>query len=399
MNAKNNAATVAGGVVSGVLGLLLILAAAFCFLRIRRRRTRNVVDVVYSPIEPSGSPSDVEGQTRQLPPIRTITPLAWPIDLSRPPHLPETSARDADNAGPSRPVEIVSNPFEPVAFTSSSHKLVDVASVKSSRSLHSDDGNPFEDGANQYWSRDSGDSSLDAAYPESEMLHIDGGLGRSSSTTVTEQRAQIDHEQKAQVDHARHLSMTSDCPYPVLEPDSQERPRHLSVKSMKSGLSYATLDPDWVKRMQDQHLSRTSSASTSSSVVNVSNTITFSKSVLIHYQFLDGLRYLRTLQTLYITWFDGLLNLCSVLEHLFCSGSSVAWLSSMKQHHRTLISIELLLTDTARVYCLGNTIPESHPQGTNYDFFFARTYIIAASARMPRHEPAALHPPSFFVLS
>lgn len=246
--------------ISGILGFLLILVAIICFLRRRKRANRNGVDMPYSPIDRAAYPQELEGQleTHQLPPIRTTTPLTWPVHPSPPSEPPNTSANnDVGDAKPMQGAEPTSNPFEDV-HTTSTIKLVDVASVKSSTSLQSDGGNPFEDNANQYWSRDSGGSCFDAAYPESEMLHMDDNPDRASSTTVT--------EQGARTNHLKSLSMTSDCPYPVLEPDTQQPFRNMS---MKSGLSYATLDPERVKQLQDQ-LSRASSTSSFSGVVHVS---------------------------------------------------------------------------------------------------------------------------------
>ncbi len=251
LETKSKVGTIVGGVISGVLGLLLILVAVFCFLRKRRRARSDSDHVPYSPVEPRESPDTVDTEeVRQLPPIRTITPLAWPVNTSRTP-TPHADTTD-DDIGDARQLPAVggsNNPFRTPSNGSSSTKLVDAPSVRLSRSLHSDESNLLGVHNNQYWSRASSGSSLDAAYPESEML----GHDRTSSTTT------------AEMVPTDNLSAISHCPYPVLEPDAEKLPRHLSVKSE---LSYATLTPEQMKRMENR-LSRTSSSS-SARVVNVS---------------------------------------------------------------------------------------------------------------------------------
>ncbi|KXN85724.1 hypothetical protein AN958_10907 [Leucoagaricus sp. SymC.cos] len=259
----NNTPTIIGGVISGILGLVIILIAILCFLRRRKRMSRNAVEVPYSPIEPSSSPP-VNGQTetRQLPTIRTITPLNWPLDSS---HSQSSDALDASVStavapAPSQIAEPASNPFSDPTHVAAATRLIDVSSSGSSRNSRQDIDNPFEDTNNQYWARPSTTSPFDAAYPESEMLHGDGNP--TLLPTVT--------EEKTPTGHARYLSVTSDCPYPVLEPDTLQRPpsRYYSIRS---GLSYATLEPDCEKK--DDLLSRTPSTSSfNSGSVHIPNT-------------------------------------------------------------------------------------------------------------------------------
>jgi hypothetical protein len=253
----NKAATIAGGIIGGVLGLLLIIAVIFFSLRKCRRGARN--DVLYGPVAPRGS-SPGEVQAREIPPIRTVTPLLWPQDL---PHASNESLAPVPDDGRgivgSSNGEVVTNPFKP---TPSTHKLVDVDSVRSSR--NSRVSNPFEDTADSYLAGYPRHASFDAAGLESGTLR-DGqnGGGTTFSPATVSMMAQ------AQANHGRHLSNAStDCLYPVLEPNSPMR-----RVSVRSELSYATLDPERVANLHAQQpLTRHSStSSTSSSSMNVSS--------------------------------------------------------------------------------------------------------------------------------
>ncbi|KAJ3566126.1 hypothetical protein NP233_g7195 [Leucocoprinus birnbaumii] len=280
---------IVGGVVSGVAGLALILAAIFCFLRRRRRASapRNV-EVPYSPIDPESSPpfnahADPFNahtdhlETRQLPPLRTITPLALPLRVSLSSDRSHTSDSDGNAAsGPSQISDPApSNPFsDPPSFDASTTILVDLASRNPSRNAQFDAQNPFEDPENQYWVRNTAQSPFDAALTESEMFHVEPE--RSTSTTLAEKLPPINHD--------RALSMTSDCPYPVMQPDTQDTPdspdaydvrehhkpsRYLSVKSEKSGLSYATLESDWEQKREAGLSRKPSISSVGSGPVNM----------------------------------------------------------------------------------------------------------------------------------
>lgn len=271
MNAKSNTGPIVGGVISGILGLLLILVAALCFLRRRKRARSSSNRVPYSPVERGDSP-EIE-ETSQLPPIRTTTPLTWPVNLSRSPEpRADTTNNGAAAATQLQAASVSNNPFRTAtpshagvsknpfitaapSQASSSTKLVDAPSLRLSGRSSSDGTNPFEEDNNQYWTINS-NGSLDAAFPESEMLDH---ARAPSSVTATE---------KVQADN---LSVISDCPYPVLAPDAEKVARHLSVKS---GLSYATLTSQQIRK-REGHLSRASSTSSFSSdhVVNVSGNL------------------------------------------------------------------------------------------------------------------------------
>jgi hypothetical protein len=221
------------------LGLFLIIAAILFFLRRRRRSPRNYV--LGGPVVPRGSlPGEI--LTRELPPIRAVTPMLWPQSL---PFASNRSLAPVSDAGRgivgSSNGEVATNPFTPTPPT---HKLVDVESVRSSR--NSRVSNPFEDNANSYLAEYPSHSSFGAVF----------------SLAVANMVA------PAQANHGRNLSNAStDCPYPVLEPNSPRR--RISVRSE---LSYATLNPERVVNPQvQQPLTRYPSISSiSSGSVNVS---------------------------------------------------------------------------------------------------------------------------------
>ncbi|XP_006453945.1 hypothetical protein AGABI2DRAFT_189269 [Agaricus bisporus var. bisporus H97] len=231
---------------------LLILTAIFVFLRRRRRREENIMP--YSPVETRRSPGGV--LTHELPPMRTVTPLIWPQHQSRASIESTVSVHDAGRqpVGSSNS-EVVTNPFEPVP---TAHRLVDVASVRSSR--NSFPSNPFEDNANTFIAGYQKQGSLGTA----DMVSGSRREGENSVVTASSSATVMGY---AQANHNRHLSYAStDCPYPVLEPTSPAR--HISIKS---GLSYATIDPERAAKLQAQpQLARYSAiSSTSSSGINV----------------------------------------------------------------------------------------------------------------------------------
>src|SRR6267154_1892188 len=94
VTSQNKTRTIVGGVISGLLGLFIVFVAVFCFLRRRKSRQNISSEVPYSPIEPNNSP---QLDTRQLPLIRTITPLVWPPRLSQNSDTANTSINTADN--------------------------------------------------------------------------------------------------------------------------------------------------------------------------------------------------------------------------------------------------------------------------------------------------------------
>jgi hypothetical protein len=148
---------------------------------------------------------------------------------------------------------MASNPFlDPPGNRSNSTRFVDVSSVRSSKSpyheVDDDDENPFGDD-DQYWARGSFGTS-DAELAESEMYQP------------------VVHSES---DLATSTTMTIDCPYPVMELDTPtQNGGQQSHLSMKSGISYATLESDWEKKREGL-LSRNSSiTSYNSGPVNVS---------------------------------------------------------------------------------------------------------------------------------
>ncbi len=117
---KSKVGTIVGGMISGVLGLLLILVAVFCFLRQRRRAHSSSSLIPYTFV---GDPE----KTHQLPTIRTVTPLAWPVNRLKTSRTPTLHADTTDdgigNASqlPAQDPEIITN--QALAVPGAGHAL------------------------------------------------------------------------------------------------------------------------------------------------------------------------------------------------------------------------------------------------------------------------------------